>query len=1176
MKKSKPKGFLLRKQFLRIMKIYVVLVCISVVKLFASNANAQAITLKVENAELKLIFKKIEAESNYHFFYNNSLINVSEKASINAESQKIESVLTNLLSDTNIDFKIFKNQIVLFPRNDQSVINFLKEIENKDISNTKDTTITNKEISSLIVKATQQPVTGLVTDEDGLPLPGVSIQVQGTTRGTTTDFEGRYQIIAEEGEVLEFTYIGMETQSVTVGSNKTINLVLKEKFNELDAVIVVAYGTTKKSDFTGSATQIDAANIEMRPISNFTSAIEGSSAGVTVTSASGQPGSGQSIRIRGYGSYSASSDPLYVVDGIPFNGYINSINPNDIESITILKDASSTALYGNKAGNGVVMITTKSGKNRKGEFSINISSSIVDRAIPEYERLNPDQYYEIMWEALRNSRAIPGIDTDADVEAANLYASNNIYDELLSNPYNVPNDQIVGVDGKINPNATLIYDDLDWEDAVTRVGYRQNYDISYQGGTEKGDYYASLGYLDEEGYLINSDFSRISGRLRVNYQANDWLKTGLNIGVTTSKGNQAQATSSQSSSFVNPVRFARGIGPIYNIYKHDASGAYVLDENGNKIYDLDITRPSGASNGRHIVAEMKWNEDLDEITSISGRTYFNIQFTEGLTFTTNASFDQRHYYNTDFENKFVGDAAGTGRAGRTYNRRTVVGFNQLLNYTLSLNESHNFNALLGHESLEMKFNELDGSRSEIIADGNTELINFVTTLNLNSYEAVGNDESYFGRFNYDYKQKYYFSLSYRTDASSKFARETRWGNFWSLGLAWRLDQEEFIKNQTWINLLKLRASYGEIGNNSGIDLYAYQGLYDLGYNNQSESGFLQATLENRNLEWEKSASSDIAIEFRFFDRLNGVVEYYNRESDNLLFDVPLPLSSGSSSITQNIGTMYNKGIEISLDYDVIKTENFKWNFGFNAATIENEFTKLPQEEIINGSKKLMVGHSIYDYWLKDWYGVDPADGSPLYFATQEAIDANDDDIRIVEGNTLTTDQANAEYHYAGTAIPDLTGAITNSFRYKDFNLIFMFTYQLGGENLDYNYQGIMSSGTYGTALSTDILGRWQKPGDITDIPRMDVTNTTDSNATSDRWLVDSSFLNLRQINFMYNLPAELQEVIGVTTAQVYLSAENVFSINSRKGLNIQEEFNGTTSNVYTPSRIVSLGLNIKF
>jgi len=1023
--------------------------------------------------------------------------------------------------------------------------------------------------------AQEKTISGKVSDETG-PLPGVNVIVKGTNNGSQTDFDGNYSIIANTGDILVFSYVGLNSVEKTVGSSSTIDVVMAGS-NVLDEVIIVAYGTAKKGDFTGAATQINSEDIELRPLSNISTALEGSAAGISVSMASGQPGATQDIRIRGFGSFSASSSPLYVVDGVPFNGSINSINPSDIESLTVLKDASSTSLYGNKAANGVVLITTKKGKNNAGEFSLNISSSVIDRSIPEYDRLSADQYYPIMWEALRNSEAIPGVDDPADVLAANLYASNNIIDELLHNPYDVADNAIVGVDGLINSNARLLYpDDLDWVDAITRTGFRQNYDMNFRGGTESSDYYVSLGYLDEEGYIENSDFSRISGRANVNFQATPWLKTGLNLGASTSKGNQAQATSTQSNSFVNPIRFTRGMGPIYKIHEHIADGSYVFDENGNKIYDLDTPRPGGASNGRHIVAEIDWNKDLDEITSINGKSYLDIKIIEDLVFTVNASFDQRHYYNTDFENKFVGDGAPGGRAGRTYNRRTTVGFTQLLNYTKTFNDKHNLKLLAGHESLQYKENNLDGSRQEIIADGNDELINFVTTIGLDSVEDELTDESYFGRVNYDYNGKYFASASFRRDGTSKFASEKRWGSFWSFGAAWRLEKESFIENIEWIDMLKLRASYGEIGNNAGISFYAYQGLYDLDFNNQSEPGLLQAGLAAPSLLWEKSSSSDVAVEFRLFNRFNGIIEYYNRNSDNLLFDVPLPLSSGSESIPQNIGTMYNRGFEVSLNYDIIQNDNFNWNFGITAATIKNEFTKLPQEEIINGSKKLMVGRSIYEYWLRDWYGVDPADGEILYVPTEDAIEGGGSTIREIDGMMLTTDDARAKYHYAGTAIPDLTGAITNAMSYKDFNLEFMFTYQLGGESLDYNYQSIMSAGTYGTALSVDILDRWQQPGDITDIPRMDDTQTTDFNATSDRWLVDASYFNLKRINFSYNLPSDVTNSIGMSFARVYLSAENVFSINARKGLNIQEVFNGTTSNVYTPSRIITLGLNVKF
>jgi len=1015
----------------------------------------------------------------------------------------------------------------------------------------------------------QTTVRGTVTSaDDGGTLPGVSVIIEGTSLGTTTDMDGKFTLNVPDGSTaIVFSFIGMQTQTIAYTGQTTINVVLKSSSQVLDEVLVIAYGTAKKGAFTGSATQINAEKLELRPVTNVTSAIEGASPGVQVTGNSGQPGSGPEIHVRGIGSFSASSTPLYVVDGVPFSGQISSINANDIESLTILKDAASTALYGNKAANGVVMITTKKGRKGKGQLSVNFSQGITGRSIPEYERVGVMDYYLLTWEAMSNSK---GGD-----EAANLWATENLIDELGYNITNVADDQLV-VDGVVNPSASIIptYNDLNWEDEIMRVGHRANYDINYKGGTDNSDYYISLGYLDETGYTIKSDFKRFSARANANLQATDWFKTGLNITGATSTGNQAYESS--SSAFVNPFRFTRGIGPIYPVYAHDAAtGAFILDANGDKIYDLVDNRPGGASSGRHIVAETNWDTDKDEITTLGAKTYGEFKLYKDLTFTVNASFDQRHYFNTTADNKIIGDGAPGGRAYRTYSRRTSLNFNQLLNYSKSF-EMHNFKLVLGHENYDYTYNYLYGSKTVSITDGNTELDNYVNITGLSSYTDTYTTEGYFGRLDYDYDGKYFLTASLRRDGSSKFATDVRWGDFWSLGGAWRMDQEDFIKQIDFIDMLKLRGSYGQVGNDAGIDYYAYQALYALGWNNQAESGFLQSKLAADQLVWESNNSFDIGVEFGVFNKLFGTIEFYHRISDNLLFAVPLPLSSGLESADQNIGTMYNQGIEVSLSYDVVKTQNFNWNINANFSTLKNEFTKLPQDEIINGSKKLMVGHSIYDYWLTEWYGVDPDDGSALYRADPAVFDAGNSDFRFIGNDTVTIESTDAKYHYAGTAIPDLYGAFTNTFTYKAFELSVMFTYQIGGKVMDYTYQDVMSSGTYGSSMSVDLLDRWQNPGDITNVPRMDVSRTSDFNATSDRWLTDASYLALRSLNFSYNLPQNLLDNLGVSKARVYFSGENLFLLNARKGMNVTQNFAGTTSNVYTPSRVMTVGVNVNF
>ena len=1019
----------------------------------------------------------------------------------------------------------------------------------------------------------QRTISGTVTG-DGEPLIGATVLVEGTTTGGVTDLDGRYTIQASPEDVLVFSYTGMEEQRVPVGSQTAINVVLSAS-NLLNEVLVVAYGTAKKGAFTGSATQINAESLEGRSLTNITSAIEGA-AGIQYAPGNGQPGSSSPIRVRGFGSVNASSAPLYVVDGIIFSGALSSINPNDVESITILKDAASTALYGSKAANGVVLITTKQGSKGNDKFSVNLSRGFTGRALPEYERVTAEQYYPLMWEGYRNSLSISG---DTPLEEANQLASAGIFEELGTNPFNVANDQIVGTDGTLNPSARLLYpDDLDWQDALTRSGARSTVDVSYQGATDKTNYFASVGYLDDQGWILNSDFQRISGRVNVNTRPRDWISTGFNLSGSSSVSNQA--ADGGSTSFVNPFFSTRRIAPIYPVYEHDpVTGEFLLDDAGNRIYDLGVNRV-GNTNGRHVIQETILNVDNDKNTSLGARAFVDLFFLDGFKFTANASLDRRFFSNEDFDNPIVGDGAPSGRAGRDAITISSVTYNQLLNYNKDFGR-HSIGVLAGHESFEYERNFLTGFRLGIIADGNTELINFTQTSNLSSNTRKYSTEGYLGRVEYDFDDKYFISGSFRRDGSSRFDEDVRWGNFWSIGGAWRLDQEAFIQGTGWIDLLKLRASYGEVGNDSNLDntalsFFASQPLFSLGFNNDLEPGILLSTLGSTTLEWESNAQADVAVEFALFDyRLDGSIEFYNRITDNLLFEVPLPLSSGLDAYNANIGSMYNRGVEINLGVDLVRSRNFSWRLDANASTIQNEFTELPQEEIINGTKKLVVGGSIYDYWLRDWYGVDPTDGASLYVLSDD-VDRNDVNVREIDGVLLTTDINDAKFDFVGTAIPDLFGSFQNTFTVGDFRLGFLFTYQLGGQTYDSNFAGLMSVNNYGGALSTEILNRWQNPGDITDVPRLDDSQANNFNGASDRWLVSSSYISLRQLNLSYDLPAGVVNNMGLRHLRVYANGENLFLKTARKGMDVNQNFNGTTQNRFTPTRILTLGANVGF
>lgn len=1027
--------------------------------------------------------------------------------------------------------------------------------------------------------AQQIKVTGVViNEEDGEPIIGASIIVKGTTIGTVTDFDGAFSLDADKKAHLQVSYVGMKTQEVAV--QPKLRIVLSSDSQQLDDVIVVAYGTAKKSTFTGSASTVGAKDLDIRPINNVAQALEGAAPGLQVSSTNGQPGESPKISIRGFGTVNASSDPLYVVDGSIYNGSIADINPADIENMTILKDAASTSLYGSSAGNGVILITTKQGKTDKPTITLNISQGFSGRAIEEYDRVNTWDYYPLMWEQKRNQYLTNGKTS----EYANSQASKDAYKLVKYNPFKgIGNDEIVGLDGKLNPAATQLLwgDDMDWENAMTRTGYRGEYNVSYSTSTEKSDSYVSLGYLKDNGYIIKSDFERFSGRANVNMKPVKWLKTGLNIAATRTTSSTAN-TVDNSSGYVNPFFFSRNIGPVYPIHEHDmTTGEYKRDSEGNLIYDYTGSRGAGASSGRHIVAETEFNDRKLTRDAMNGRTYVDLYLFEGFKATINASLENLNEKYTRYDNQLVGDGQGSGRLSKRDRRKTTVTFNQLLSYTKSIG-NHNFDALLGHENYSFEYEYSYGMRQGQALENLLEYDNFKTVNDLSSYTDRYKKEGYFARVNYNYANKYYGSVSYRRDGSSRFAKENRWGNFWSAGLSWRVDQEDFMKDVDWVNSLKLRGSYGQTGNDAILnedsepDYYPFYTLYKLGYANGGESGVLFYKFGNPNLKWETQVSSDVAVEFGLFNILTGTVEYFNKQSDNLLFEVPTPPTSGVENIWENVGKVANSGVEIELNVQAFKNKDWTWNIGANATFVKNEIKSLPSNEIISGTKKLQKGHSIYEFWLKEYQGVDSKTGSALYtFADNDPqIKWNDKTCFEKDGQRLTTDQALAQYHYAGSAIPKVYGGINTTLKFRAFEFGAVFTYQLGGKSYNSSYKQLMEVNSFGQALHTDMMNRWQKEGDITDIPRLDAGQSTNFNAQSDRWLFNSNSFNIKSLTLGYNLPKSFLGKFMIQNARLSVSGENIYMFTALKGMNPQQGFNGMSDNAYIPARTFTFALNV--
>lgn len=1064
--------------------------------------------------------------------------------------------------------------------------------------------------------AQQRKVSGQVTSMDGKEtLPGVNVFVKEfPNTGTTTNIDGKYELksLPAGSKTLVFRFVGMKLVEYPI-SSEVVNAKMEADNQQIEEVVVVAYGTVKKSNMTTSAAIVGSKELQTRPVSDAIKALEGQAVGVQVTPGLGAPGSAPTIRIRGVGSVNASSDPLYVVDGIPYDGGISNINTADIESMTVLKDAAATALYGSRAANGVVIVTTKKGKTDQFSVNAKVNYGVSTRGISEYSRVGATEYYPLVWQGLRNSYSYgdaaftnsaawqAGILGAGVLDAANIKASNNLIPTALlyniistDGKIKVADNLVVGTDGKLVAGGKILssYNDLDWYDELSRLGKRGDYNISASGGSKKSDYYFSIGYLKENGYVKQSDYERMTARANVSVTPTTWLKIGTNLSGTVTNSNLLNATSSDATSYANPFFFARNIGPIYPVYLHKADGSYDLDAFGSKQYDYgqNGARGSGASAGRNVLAEMMWNSQKNKISVLDAKTFADITLPYDFKLTVNGGYWVSNGLKSKYENTKVGDGAPAGRFQKTNSINTSITLNQLLTWKHDFGK-HNVDVLAGHEIYAYEYNNLYGMKQGQVLEGIAEFPNFTNISSLDSKTDKDRIESYISRINYTYDDKYFATASYRRDGSSRFSEDVRWGNFFSGSLGWNLYKEDFINSIDWINSLKLRASYGETGNNALFDpdgyttFYPYQSLYDLGYNNglSNATGMLaKTTMGNKNLTWETNKQTNIGVDFGFLNRFNGSVEWFNRQSDNLLFYVPMPLSAGVFYQPQNIGSMYNRGFEVSLTANILNSKDgFRWTSSINATTYKNEITKMPeaQKTIIKGTKQLKEGHSIYDYYLRQWAGVDPRDGAGLYVYNSELGDAAFDEAktpyiyRTIDGKKYTTDPNKAKYDYSGSSLPDVFGGWTNTFSYKGINLSVLLTYSFGGKIYDGAYAALMSYSA-GGAMHEDMKDAWQKPGDITDVPRIDAAKNSNFTASSTRWLVSSNYVAIKNISLGYTFPQSILSKIGVKGMNAYVSGDNLGLFCKRKGMNPQESMTGVTSNTYSMARIFTFGVNL--
>ncbi|MEJ2903588.1 SusC/RagA family TonB-linked outer membrane protein [Pedobacter panaciterrae] len=1006
-------------------------------------------------------------------------------------------------------------------------------------------------------------VTGRVVEKGtNLPLPGVNVLIKGSKAGTSTDQSGNFSItLNKEQEVLSFSFLGFTSQEVVAKAGSTVNIILGDVTNSLDEVVVVAYGTSKKRDITGAVSQINADQLQNRQVSNITKALQGLAPGIQAVSSSGQPGTSATLRIRGVGSINASAAPLYVVDGNPFSGDLSSINSSDIESVSILKDAASSALYGSRGANGVIIITTKAGKrNDQTEITANFSQGVSKRAVKDYEQVTTDEYFQNYWLAVKNKQKASN-PTYTDLQAGQA-ASEQIITDLGINPYGSKYPLPVGPDGKLVAGATPLWDD-NWGDAMEQTAIRTQADLSFSGGNEKSQYFISGGYLNDKGIALGSGYKRYSARVNLTTKAKKWLTAGLNISAANTLQDYPI---SEDSNTGNVVNYSRLVPSFYPVYERNPDGSYKTDANGNRVYDFGAYRPSSAIPRSNLAATVDLDKSEILKDNVSARTFLEATIIPELKFKTTYSADFANINNHNYTNPVLGDGAETkGSVSKSNSRTYSWTWNNILTYEKTFNEDHHLNLLAGQEIYKYNYRIISGSRERFVLPG---LYEPDAASQLNDFGGSALDYtllSFLGRAEYDYKKKYLLSASLRTDGSSRFAPATRWGTFWSLGASWKLSEEDFLKDNSWLSTLTLRTSYGAQGNDNIGTYYAYEGLYTI-QNNLGENGLVTSRLPTPDLKWETNLNFNLGLDFGILnDRISGTVEYFDRRSRDLLFSRPKAPSTGFGSIDANIGALKNTGIEVQINATPIRTADFRWNISLNATHYKNEITALPQEDIKTTTKIMRKGGSVYDFFLKEWAGVDPETGNPLWYKQ----DAN--------GNKVTTNiYADAIQYVQDSALPDLTGGISNTFSYKEFELSALFAYSIGGKILDNDYLSLMHNGSStGRTWSKEILNHWTPANKYTNVPRLTTDNLGWTQAST-RFLYSATYARLKNLTLGYSLPKTLASKWGLNNLKLTLTGENLFTFYGHDGMDPEQTVDGTTYYRYPAMRTFSAGLSLTF
>ena len=1039
------------------------------------------------------------------------------------------------------------------------------------------------------VWAQSQTISGTVLNAaDDEPVIGASVQVKGASRGTITDVNGKFSIEAEATDVLVVSFIGMGSQEVAATDG--IVVTLSEDTKQLDEVMVVAFGTATKKSFTGAASVVKADEISKRQTSNVTDALAGQVAGVQGLSTSGQPGTTSTIRIRGIGSMASSNAPLYVIDGIPANDdAVSTLSNADIESVTVLKDAASNALYGARGANGVILITTKRGSTRDAQIKIDAKWGTNRRGVPSYDVMtDPGMYYENFYQALYAAYG--------SHDAANKYLLDANNGGLGYQVYTIPaGERLVGTNGKLNPNATPGYvnalgytlqADNWYNELFNSNNLRQEYNLSVSGSTDKLTYFASGSYLDDSGIIENSGFRRATGRVNVDYQAKKWLKIGTNMSYSHADMMYPGEDEYGAYSSGNLFYVTNNIAPIYPLYIRDADGKIMKDANGYTMYDYGDAKVNGETrafmNQSNPASAIALNKSIYKKDIFTGKWFIQLEPYKGLKFTANLGV---HYGGVRFQqtaNPFYGQFASSG--GYAYvssNRNVGIDQQYLATYANKFGE-HNVDVLVGYENYRRIMSSQSGTKQKLFNPEIAEISNAIL-----SPDASSSTDTYFTQgilvqAKYDYASRYYFSASYRRDASSRFAKGKQWGNFWSVGVAWDIKGEQFMSGVDQVDLLKLKVSYGSQGNDALLtqDGYANYHPWADQYVISENNGEFATTLSykgNKDISWETSYNFNAGIDFAFFgERLSGTIEGWRRRTEDMLYYRPVPASLGYSYLPVNIGSVSNAGMDIELHGDLVKTRNVTWSVYANLTFFKNKILKLSPElngQWIDGTYIYKEGEGMYNRYLKSYAGVDQATGKSLWY-----MDRTDAEGNVLVKDTVTSNFTAATSYMTGDVLPKVYGGFGTELKVYGVDLSCAFNYQAGGRIFDAGYQRLMHAGSSNDAghnWHMDILKAWTPENPNSNIPALN-SNDTYANGTSDRWLISSNYVSLQNITLGYTFPAKLTKKAHIEKIRVYAVADNVALWSARKGMDPRQSNTTSNSYYYSPMRSISGGLSITF